>query len=46
MKEWVCKERFRGKWVYTYFEFELQARILAEKIIAKGGRAIWLRVAS
>ncbi len=45
-KEWVCKERYNGKWINTYFEFELHARFLAEKIITKGGYAVWLRCAN
>ena len=43
MKSFIVKERYRGKWINTYFDFEVQARILCEKIIAAGGRAVWMR---
>ena len=45
MKSWVCKERYGGKWINTYFWKECQAKKLALKIIKKGGIALWVKVA-
>ena len=40
---YVCKERFSGMWHNNYFDNEADAKRLCMKIIAKGGRAVWMR---
>ncbi len=43
---YVCKERYNGQWVNTYFDNKEDAKRLCCKILEKGGRAVWMKNAS
>ena len=39
----VVKERYRGKWINTYFDNKEKAKRLCMKIIARGGQSVWMK---
>ena len=41
--KYVVKERYRGKWINTYFASKKAAVRLCDKIIKKGGQAVWMK---
>ncbi len=43
LHKYVVKERYKGQWVNTYFENKVAAVKLCNKIIKKGGRAVWMK---
>lgn len=43
LHKYVVKERHKGQWVNTYFENKAAAVKLCNKIIKKGGRAVWMK---
>jgi len=43
MKEFVTKRRYMGRWINKFFKNKLDAKKHCYKIIAQGGKAVWMR---
>ena len=42
-KAFVTKQRLKGRWLNKFFNNELDAKKQCYKIIAQGGKAVWMR---